>query len=187
MDKLRTYFQQVGFGGDDLDAVTAAFVLQSFDKNDLFVMEGKTSRYIGLVESGMFQYYVIKDGEEVTSYVSVTGTWVASVMSFVSEKPSLENIRAITAGGIYAISRANIKRLVQTIPAFKDFYIVLLEQSICGIDESRHDLIVLTAEQRYEKLLKNQPHLLQQIPLGHLASMLGITPRHLSRIRNNIR
>ncbi len=134
--------------GDDLDTVTDAFGIQAFDKNDLFVMEGKTSKYIGLVETGMFQYYVIKDGEEITSYVSVAGTWVASVMSFVSEKPSLENIRAITPGSIYTISRVNLKKLVQEIEGFKDFYIALLEQSICGIDESRHDLIVLTAEQR---------------------------------------
>lgn len=187
MQKLRAYFQYIGFYDADIDTITEAFVLQSFDKNDLFVMEGKTSKYIGLVDTGMFQYYVIKDGGEVTSYVSVAGTWVASVMSFVSEKPSLESIRAITAGSIFAISKINLKQLVKTIPAFKDFYIALLEQSICGIDESRHDLIVLTAEQRYEKLLTKQPHLLQQIPLQHLSSMLGITSRHLSRIRKNIR
>ena len=85
------------------------------------------------------------------------------------------------------ISKTNLRSLVNALPAFKDFYIALLEQSICGIDESRHDLIVLTAEQRYTKLLQKEPHLLQQIPLQHLAFMLGITPRHLSRIRNSIR
>ena len=187
MDKLRTYFEQVGFKGDELDSVCDAFGIQTFEKNELFVMEGKTSKYIGLVETGMFQYYVLKDGEEVTSYVSVAGTWLASILSFVKEVPSLENIRAITPGSVYTLSRVNLKKLVKEIEGFKDFYIALLEQAICGIDESRHDLIVLTAEQRYEKLLSNEPHLLQQIPLQHLASMLGITPRHLSRIRNNIR
>ena len=77
--------------------------------------------------------------------------------------------------------------LLNEIPAFKDFYIGLLEATLCGIDASRYDLIVLTAEQRYEKMLKNEPHLLLQIPLQHLASMLAVTPRHLSRIRSKIR
>lgn len=186
MEKIHNYFSYIGFKGDDLDKVVGAFKMQTFEKNDLVVTEGKTSRYIGFVDSGLFQYYVIKDGVEITSYVNVPDTWLASVMSFVSEKPSLENIRALTKGSIYMISKPNLRELVNTIPAFKDFYIALLEQSIVGIDESRHDLIVLTADQRYAKLLKSQPHLLQQIPLQHLASMLGITPRHLSRIRNNI-
>src|SRR5690349_9454879 len=145
MDQLREYFQHVGIGGEELDRVVNTFVLQSFEKNDLVVMEGKTSRYIGLVASGMFQYYVNKDGEEITSYVSVAGTWLASVTSFVAQKPALENIRAIAAGSIFMISREGLKTLVATVPAFKDFYLALLEQAICGIDESRHDLIVLTA------------------------------------------
>ncbi len=187
MEKLQQYFAHIGFSGDDLDKIVEAFQLRPFDKNDLVVIEGKTSRHIGFVESGMFQYYVIKEGVEITSYVSVANTWLASVMSFVSERPALENIRALTSGKIYMISKTDLKRLVNEIPSFKDFYIALLEQSICGIDESRHDLIVLSADQRYAKLLQKEPHLLQQIPLQHLASMLGITPRHLSRIRNSIR
>lgn len=77
--------------------------------------------------------------------------------------------------------------LMNEIPAFKDFYIGLLEATLCGIDASRYDLIVLTAEERYEKMLTNEPHFLQQVPLQYLASMLGVTPRHLSRIRSKIR
>jgi len=187
MEKIHRYFAAMGFTGDALQEVADSFQLQLFKKNELVVTEGKTSRYIGFVDSGIFQYYVVKDGIEITSYVSVPDTWLASVMSFVSGKPSLENIRALTEGGIFMISKENLRRLVNTVPPFKEFYIALLEQSICGIDESRHDLIVLTADERYAKLLAKQPHLLQYIPLQHLAAMLGITPRHLSRIRNNIR
>ncbi|GAB3945208.1 hypothetical protein GCM10028805_13920 [Spirosoma harenae] len=187
MEKLQTYFERIGFKGDDLTKIVNSFKRQAFEKNDLVVMEGRTSRYIGLVDSGLFQYYVLKDGLEITSYVSVPNTWLASVMSFVSEKPALENIRALTSGAVFMISKPDLRVLVKDLPDFKDFYIALLEQSICGIDESRHDLIVLSAEQRYAKLLQKEPYLLQQIPLQHLASMLGITPRHLSRIRKSIR
>jgi CRP/FNR family transcriptional regulator, anaerobic regulatory protein len=187
MQKVKKYFEMIGFAGDDLEKILDAFELQTFKKNDFIVEEGKTSRYIGFVETGMFQYYVIKDGEEKTSYVSIENTFFASVLSFISESPALENIKALVDGSISMISKPNLKMLVNDIPAFKDFYIGLLEATICGIDASRHDLIVLTAEQRYEKMLINEPHLLQQIPLQHLASMLGVTPRHLSRIRSKIR
>jgi CRP/FNR family transcriptional regulator, anaerobic regulatory protein len=187
MEKVTKYFEAIGFAGDDLEKILNAFELQSFKKNDFIVEEGKTSRYIGFVETGMFQYYVIKDGEERTNYVSIENTFFASVLSFISETPSLENVKALVDSSISMISKTNLKMLLNEIPAFKDFYIGLLEVSLCGIDASRYDLIVLTAEQRYEKMLTNGPHLLQQIPLQHLASMLGVTPRHLSRIRSKIR
>jgi len=187
MLKVKNYFEAIGFAGDDLEKILNAFELQSFKKNDFVVEEGKTSRYMGFVESGMFQYYVIQDGEERTNYVSIENTFFASVLSFISETPSLENVKALVDGSISMISKTNLQMLLNEIPAFKDFYIGLLEATICGIDASRYDLIVLTAEQRYEKMLTNEPHLLQQIPLQHLASMLGVTPRHLSRIRSKIR
>jgi CRP-like cAMP-binding protein len=187
MEKVSKYFEAIGFSGEDLDKILGAFELQIFRKNDFIVEEGKTSRYIGFVETGMFQYYVIKDGEERTSYVSIENTFFASVLSFISETPALENVKALVDGSISMISKPKLKQLVKEIPAFKDFYIGLLEATVCGIDSSRHDLIVLTAEQRYEKMLIKEPHFLQQIPLQHLASMLGVTPRHLSRIRSKIR
>lgn len=187
MLKVEKYFETIGFAGDDLEKILNAFELQAFKKNDFIVEEGKTSRYMGFIESGMFQYYVIQDGEERTNYVSIENTFFASVLSFISEAPSLENVKALVDGSISMISKTNLKTLLNEIPAFKDFYIGLLEATLCGIDASRYDLIVLTAEQRYEKMLKNEPHLLQQIPLQHLASILGVTPRHLSRIRSKIR
>ncbi len=187
MLKVRKYFETIGFAGDDLEKILNAFELQSFKKNDFIVEEGKTSRYIGFVETGMFQYYVIKDGEERTNYISLENTFFASVLSFISEAPALENVKALVDGSISMISKKKLKMLLNEIPAFKDFYIGLLDATLCGIDASRYDLIVLTAEERYEKMLTNEPHLLQQIPLQHLASILGVTPRHLSRIRSKIR
>jgi signal-transduction protein with cAMP-binding, CBS, and nucleotidyltransferase domain len=187
MLKVEKYFETIGFAGNDLEKIVNAFELQQFKKNDFVVEEGKTSRYMGFVETGMFQYYVVQDGEERTNYVSIENTFFASVLSFISETPSLENVKAIVDGSISMLSKTNLKMLQNEIPGFKDFYIGLLESSLCGIDASRYDLIVLTAEQRYEKMLINEPHFLQQIPLQHLASMLGVTPRHLSRIRGKIR
>jgi CRP-like cAMP-binding protein len=186
MENVKAYFETIGFNGESLDKILTAFTYHEFKKNDFVVEVGKTSKYIGFVERGMFQYYVIKEGEERTTYISIANTFFASLSSFIGEQPSLENVKAITNGSISLINKTNLKRLVDEVPGFKDFYIGLLESSICGIDESRHDLIVHTAEHRYAKMLQNEPHLLQQIPLLHLASMLGVTPRHLSRIRKNI-
>lgn len=187
MENLILYFKSIGFTEDNLDTIVDAFEIREFKKNDFIVTEGKVSSYIGIVKNGMLHYYTLKDGEEKTHYISTTNTWFASLLSFISEAPALENITALVDTSVYTISKTNLKKLVQDVPGFKDFYIGLLEVSICGIDEDRHDLIVLTAEQRYAKMLKKEPHLLHQIPLQYLASMLGVTPRHLSRIRGTIR
>ena len=187
MDTLQAYFRQAGFGEAEVAEILKSFRLKAFEKDEYFAEEGKTCRHFGFVESGLFQYFSLKDGEERTTYVSTAHTFIASLLSYLQETPSREYIRALTPGKVWMIRKDAVTALLAELPQFKDFYVGLLEWQICCIDKSRLDLIALTAEQRYEKMLREEPHLLQHIPLQHLASMLGVTPRHLSRIRNTIR
>ena len=187
MQQLKQYFEKIGFAGDDLDKILQSFVVKSYGKNDFFAEVGKTNKYLGFIESGMMRYYVIKEGEERTTYIALERSFVVSLYSFLQEKPSFEYIQALVDTQVYVLSKTALRTLQNELPAFKNFYIGLLESAICGIDDTRHGLIVLTAEQRYEKMLREEPHLLQQIPLQYLASILGVTPRHLSRIRQQIR
>lgn len=187
MIKLKKYFNMFGFKDNDLDKILNSFRLQMFKKNEFFIKEDKISSHLGFVESGVFQYYVLKEGEIRTTYVSIENTFMSSRLSALNDKPAFENVKALTDGSVCVISKTNLKKLINEIPSFKDFYIGYLESSISNIDANRRDLILLSGEQRYQKMLKEEPELLQKIPLQCLASILGVTPRHLSRIRNNIR
>ena len=61
-----------------------------------------------------------------------------------------------------------------------------MEHQIFLIDDYRIDLLTLSAEERYHKMLQNEPVLLQKIPLNYLATFLGISLRNMSRIRKHI-
>jgi len=187
METLSAYFQSVGFRNEDLDRILAAFHPKEFRKDDYFLEEGQKSRYLGFIEKGLFQYFVLVDGEEISTYVATENSFLASLLSFLQEVPSREYIRALLPARVWVIDKQQLQKLREEVPGFKDFYIRLLEWQIGCIDKSRLELLTLNAEQRYEKLLQEEPHLLQQIPLQYLASILGITPRHLSRLRKNIR
>jgi CRP/FNR family transcriptional regulator, anaerobic regulatory protein len=187
LEKLEFYFRNEGFGDSDIAAIIGCFIPKKIPKGEFFVEEGKTSRYMGFVDRGFLQYYVNIDGEEKTTYSAGENNFVASLVSFLKQLPAKENIRAVVDTDLLIIERDDLKKLQDQVPAFKDFYVNLLEYLICCIDESRLDAIVLNAQERYEKMLEKEPEILQQIPLQYLASILGVSPRHLSRIRNNIR
>lgn len=187
MEKIKAYFETVGFTTTDIEIITSCFKKKEYKKDTYFVKEGKKSLQLGFLEKGLFQYYSISnEGEERTTYISLENSFVASLLSYLNEVPARENIKALTNSVLWVIEKKEVIGLQETIPQFKDFYIKLIEWQICCIDKSRLDLITLTAEQRYVKLLKEEPELLQKVPLQYIASMLGVTPRHLSRLRNKI-
>lgn len=185
MEQLIAHFKSTGASENDLSDIIEAFRFRKIKKGDHFATEGKTSRHLAYITKGLFQYYYLKDGKEITTYVSGVNTFLTSVYSFFKQKPGKEFIRALVDSELWQIHYDDLTILKTKNETFKLFYIDAIEQTLAGIDESRIKLITLTGEERYASLMKEEPALLQQIPLQYLASILGVTPRHLSRIRNN--
>lgn len=187
MDKLKQHFQTLGFDQSQSEAISTSFSFKELAKGDHFVKADVVSKSLAFLEEGQLQYYSTDaNGEERTTYISLANTFVASLLSFLNEIPARENIRAVTSAKLWVIQKDQLINLRDTVAGFKDFYIGLLEWQICCIDKAKFDLITLTAEERYEKLLKEEPELLRQVPLQYIASMLGVTPRHLSRLRAKV-
>ncbi|SFB77166.1 cAMP-binding domain of CRP or a regulatory subunit of cAMP-dependent protein kinases [Flexibacter flexilis DSM 6793] len=185
---LTTYLLNEGLTTADVSQICACFELRTIRKGEFFVKENQKADYLGFVETGLLQYFVLlPDGQEKTTYMALSHTFMASLLALLSASPAAENIRAVTDATVWVITKTNLEKLRFEIQGFNAFYTHLLEWQICCIEKSRLDFLLLTAEQRYAKILEQEPHLLQQIPLQYLASMLGVTPRHLSRIRKNIR
>ena len=187
MEGLRTFLDESGFSTEQQVAITKQFHRRALSKGDCYLREGQISQQLGFVEHGLFHYFCTRDGDEMTTYTAGPGGFLVSLSSFLKQQPARETIRALTDSVIWIIHKQAFDQLRLDIHPFEMFYIGLLEDQINCIDESRFNLLTLTAEERYQRLISEEPRLLQEVPLHHLASILGVTPRHLSRIRGQIR
>jgi CRP/FNR family transcriptional regulator, anaerobic regulatory protein len=185
LEQLLSHFLGKGIPAGEATQITDAFQFKKLKKGSFFAEEGKTSKYLAFITKGLFQYYYSKEGKEITTYVTGQNSFLASLISFFKQQPSKENIRALADSELFIIHYNDLVNLKTSNEAFRTFYIKALEDLNVAMDETRRNLIILTAEERYALLMKEEPELLQQIPLQYLASILGVTPRHLSRIRNN--
>lgn len=166
-------------------------IMQSFQKlklkkNDYFVKENEVCNYFCFVESGILQHSIEVLEEEKTTYLALRNSFTSSLFSFLNKTKSRKNIKALVDSELYIVDLKTFKNLIENNPAFHKFYYDLIEKQICLIDDYRIDLLTLTPEERYNKLLQTEPKLLQEVPLHYLASFLGISTRHMSRIRKNV-
>ncbi len=183
MASLKQFLEYNGFTANEQFLIQTHFIPKSCKKGDFFIESGMVCDSIGFIETGGFQFYYFRDGDEITTYVSGENNFAVSLSSFLKQVPSALNVRALADSEIQVISKTDFDFLKREIPRFLEFYIGLLEYQITCIEDSRFNLITLSAEERYQKLLNEEPHLIQELSVQHLASILGITPRHLSRIR----
>jgi CRP-like cAMP-binding protein len=156
-------------------------------KNDYLVKENEICNYFCFIEEGILQHSIMIEEEEKTTYLALKNTITSSLKSFLFEEPSRKNIKALTDSRLLIINLNEFRRLRDQNSGFHQFYYDLIEKQICLIDDYRIDLLTLTPEERYRKLLINEPTLLKEIPLHYLASFLGISGRHMSRIRKNVK
>lgn len=187
MQALTDFLEQSGFDVTASLEIGGRFQRRELVKEEYFLREGQVNGYLGLIETGVLQAFYNHDGSELTTYIGGAGDFIVSLGSFLGQVPAREAIRALTPATIWTIHKTDLDALKNEHESFRSFYVGLLEHQLVCIDDSRFNLLTLNAEERYLRLLEEEPQLLQQIPLQYLASILGITPRHLSRIRKTIR
>ncbi|MDR6919475.1 MULTISPECIES: Crp/Fnr family transcriptional regulator [Chryseobacterium] len=156
-------------------------------KNDFFVQEGQKCKEIAFIISGIFRSFYISDqGKDMTYCFRFPNQMMAGYSSFISGCPSRENMQAITDGDLMILKKDAVDQLVRDDLNWTRFLKMIAEEEYLELENRFFQLQRDNAAQRYETLLGNQPDYIQKIPLQYLASYLGITQRHLSRIRKEI-
>ena len=185
LNKSITHFLQDTTLDSHLPEILDAFQFLELKKNSFFVEEGKICKHFCFVESGILMHAIEVSGIEKTTYLALKNTYTSALKSFKNQIPSRKNIIAISPCKLWVLSIEKFNALLKNNEAFFQFYYHLIENQIFLIDDYRIDLLTLTPEERYQKMLQNEPNLLQQVPLRYLASFLGISTRSMSRIRKN--
>jgi CRP/FNR family transcriptional regulator, anaerobic regulatory protein len=187
MNQLESIFIKFGFSESEAKEISKSFVLKHYKSGCFFLQDGMIGDFLGFVEGGVFQFYYNNDSDELTTYIAFKDDFILSVQSFFAGKRSKENIKSLVDSDVWVIKKSAFEKLINSVKGFKDFYISVLEQIMVCLDESRFNYITLKPEERYVKLINEEPELIQQIPLKYLSSLIGVTPRHLSRIRKNFK
>ena len=158
-----------------------------FPKNRVIEEEGKVPQYLYFVVSGYMRLFSYNDnGDEITSHINCPPGFITSYPNFINRTIAADNLECITECELLRIDKINLDLLTSKSENFKDFSIMVFQQSIAYNENRSKDLATLTAEQRYQKLLNNYPQILHNVPLQYIASFLGMNSKSLSRIRKQI-
>jgi CRP-like cAMP-binding protein len=138
---------------------------------------------MAFIETGYLRMFDLAEGKEITLWIGSTGKFITSLSSFVFQTENFWNIQAITDCTVHVISRENHFELCQAEPKWLEFDNLLLAHSFALLERNMFAQLHTTAQQRYNTLLQEDPALFNHVPLQYIASMLGITPESLSRLR----
>jgi CRP-like cAMP-binding protein len=179
-DYLQTYFD---FDQTDLMRVASFFKPEIIKKGDFYLKTGKACNKLSFVKSGMFRIFVELEDREVTQWISTKGYFITDLNSLIFSKPSRWNIQALADTAIYTIEKSDYDRLGEYIPKWPVTEKLFIAHCFTMLEDRVFSFLSMTAEQRYNILFETNRELFNQVPLQFIASMLGMTPETISRIR----
>ena len=148
---------------------------------------GEVCKNSYFVNSGVLRSFTINDNivEHVLSF-ACQGWWIGDMYSLLSQKPGNLFIQVLEDAEVVVLSKENQEILYQEIPKLERFFRILAENSLVAHQERLMDNLSLSAEERFEKLCKKYPDLIQKVPQKQLASYIGVTPEFFSKMKSNM-
>lgn len=168
-------------------ALAAAFpsvVARSLARGGVFLHVGDRATEVAVVARGFLrELFLFPDGTERTKAFVFEGAGTGSMADLMRGGPSLATIVAEEPSRILCWPYASYTALRARSPEWERAHHALIEDLFRAKARREYELLGLDAEGRYAALLARMPHIEGRVSGKHLASYLGITPVHLSRLR----
>lgn len=184
---LNKVFASSGITQDELKVIIPKYKQLTFEKNDYLLKQGHVEKKYWFIESGFVRSYIIDtEGNDITFNLYGSGDVVIDYPSIFFFAPTRENIQALADCVCWEITFEDFQEMFNNITNYREQQRGLLVGSYFALKEHSISLIADQAKGRYLKLMKEKPHIIQNVSLKHIATFLGITDTSLSRIRKEI-
>lgn len=186
--QLITYFENIARLDDsEKQLVKEFFKFQTYKRKEFVLKEGEICKQFNFVLNGCLRMYLVDDKANTHILQFAAENWImVDAMSFREKSASKLNIDTLEITEVLYISPNDLKMLYEKAPKFNYIIRELLEKHLTSIQRRLLQTLSSTGEERYLDFLKTYSQFSNRLPQTQIAAYLGITPEHLSKIRNDI-
>jgi len=154
-----------------------------FKKGDLIQDADKVCTKSYFIQKGLFRAYFLKDGKEISEYFPAENEWCNSPKSFMTRQKDIYYIDAIEHTDAFCLHVNDLVFLFENFPEMERYSRLSMGTVFGHLMERITSLRFTTAKEKYDHFIQTYHDIHHRIPLGMIASYLGIAQETLSRIR----
>jgi CRP-like cAMP-binding protein len=129
------------------------------------------------------EFYLGEAGEEHTRAFIEAGQMTGSLLDLLSGLPAVTCVQALEATSTVAWRYRDFEAQAERFPELQRLARRHAERLYVKKTRREHEMLALPAAERYARFREENPALDARVSQWQVASYLGITPEHLSRLR----
>ena len=182
--------RKITISADRWNRYASHFTRMEIPPRTTLLTEGTVSKKLFVIEKGCLRAWFNNNGKDVTFQFFFENEVVASIESFRKNIPSPVSIETIEPCIVWWIGKKDLNRIMEEIkgvPALRDLFIDGIFERTFVYMKHFFSSIKDTPLERYQRLVRENSRLLKRVPQHYIASYLGITSVHLSRIKSKLK
>ncbi|HEX2730329.1 MAG TPA: Crp/Fnr family transcriptional regulator [Polyangiaceae bacterium] len=158
--------------------------LLELGRGEALTRAGEIADCFGFVVSGLIRKrFVTPAGRAVVRGFGAPGSWVGAYASLLTGQASYLAVEAVLDSDLVVLDWSEMNTLYRRHAAWQEIGRKIAEALVLEREQRAHELLVLSARERYLRFCDSHRALLPHIKGYEIASYLGITPVSLSRLK----
>lgn len=193
--KYKKYIDQyISFNIIEWTLFKSKLKISHHKKGEIVHYAGDICSKLMFINYGIARAYIIDDeGKDHTWSIyfndknaKMTNFYLVDYDSFIHQTESHISIEILEDCELVTVDYDNVQFLYNKLKKGERFGRLMSESAYSYTHNHIIDRMTKSAMQRFEEFMRNTPYLLEKVPQYHIATLLGITPQSLSRLKKRL-
>jgi CRP-like cAMP-binding protein len=185
MEQIRQVMKQmIDVSEDELNDFLNRGITKTFKRQEIISRPASIPNEIFFINKGIIRVLITdNEGTEHTIHFALENQFIADYSNFIQQQPSIYSLQTLEETEVVTLPRSAIEWGYKNLTDGQKMGRLIAEYYFIYQDDRIKNLYVRTPKQRYDRITDVFPNIHNRVPQHMIASYLGITPIHLSRLK----
>lgn len=185
MEQIRQVMKQmIAVSEDELNVFLSQSITKTFKRQEILSRPNVVPNEIFFINKGLIRVLITDNvGTEHTVHFALENQFISDYSNFMQKQPSFYTLQALEETEVIVLPRSAIEWGYKNLKEGEKMGRLIAEYYFIYQDNRIKNTFSRTPKERYDSITDVFPNIHNRVPQHMIASYLGITPVHLSRLK----